>query len=432
MNFDLNIKNYTRDELIDMFELPKNFDENIIEIKEAKMRENINNNKTISSETKQKTLDFIREAKQALVYTRVSSNQPMNNEQYASDYNLILKESPDPNMPPYVATERPLNVSKLETDDNHDVQVRPFKSYISNKPNEFYQGRLNPLAKTSVRKLLNIDTRFRDNYYTTSSTNFHIFLPTTFREVFTMQLNAIELPTTYYTISKQYNNDFFWVAITDLSGNITKEIVEIPAGNYTPSVAIQVINNILLTKNNALSNVVFALDVANISGNGLILVGVDNTADFSSIELDFQSNRQGISDIYTPLTLKLGWELGFRNGLYVNNLNYVTEAVANLTGPNYFFLVVDDFNNNMIDGFYSAFNNSILNKNILARISLQANPFNVLLQNNLISTTQFREYFGPVSIQTLQVQLLDEYGRIVDLNGSDFSFCLTLISGYDF
>ena len=34
MNFDLNIDNYTRDELIQMFELPSNFDRNIVEIKE--------------------------------------------------------------------------------------------------------------------------------------------------------------------------------------------------------------------------------------------------------------------------------------------------------------------------------------------------------------------------------------------------------------
>jgi hypothetical protein len=44
MSFDLNINNYTRDELIQMFELPSNFDKNILEIKEVKLRESINNN----------------------------------------------------------------------------------------------------------------------------------------------------------------------------------------------------------------------------------------------------------------------------------------------------------------------------------------------------------------------------------------------------
>jgi len=92
--------------------------------------------------------------------------------------------------------------------------------------------------------------------------------------------------------------------------------------------------------------------------------------------------------------------------------------------------VVDDYKNNVNNNFYAAFNSSILNKNILARISLQANTFNVL-QSNLSLITTPREYFGPVDIQNLTIQLLDEYGRIVDLNNMDFSFCLTLTTTYD-
>ena len=45
-------------------------------------------------------------------------------------------------------------------------------------------------------------------------------------------------------------------------------------------------------------------------------------------------------------------------------------------------MVVDDFNNNVNDGFYGAFTSSLLNKNILARISLQGNVFSILSQSN--------------------------------------------------
>jgi hypothetical protein len=93
--------------------------------------------------------------------------------------------------------------------------------------------------------------------------------------------------------------------------------------------------------------------------------------------------------------------------------------------------VVDDFNNNVNDGFYGAFNSSILNKNILARISLQGSLFNLMSQNNLALITYARQYFGPVDVQKLQIQLLDEYGRIIDLNNMDYSFCLTFQSIYD-
>ena len=63
MNFDLNIENYTRDELIEMFELPQNFDRNIIDIKEAKLNDSIINNKEINKETQVKTLNFLMKAK---------------------------------------------------------------------------------------------------------------------------------------------------------------------------------------------------------------------------------------------------------------------------------------------------------------------------------------------------------------------------------
>ena len=58
MNFDLNIENYSRDELIQMFELPIHFDKNIIEIKESKLRESILNNNDINKETQAKTINF--------------------------------------------------------------------------------------------------------------------------------------------------------------------------------------------------------------------------------------------------------------------------------------------------------------------------------------------------------------------------------------
>ena len=139
----------------------------------------------------------------------------------------------------------------------------------------------------------------------------------------------------------------------------------------------------------------------------------------------------GNEDRGTPLPLKFGWYLGFRNGLYVGNVNYVSEGIVNLTGPRYLYLVIDEFNNSVNNSFYSVFNSSVLNKNILARISVQANTFNILEQNNLTIVTTPREYFGPVNINAMNIQLLDEYGRIVDLNNMDFSFCLTLSIVYD-
>jgi hypothetical protein len=131
------------------------------------------------------------------------------------------------------------------------------------------------------------------------------------------------------------------------------------------------------------------------------------------------------------LPLKLGWILGFRNGLYVNNQNYVSEGLVDLSGPKYLYLVVDDFNNNVDDNFIVTYNSSFLNKSILTRISISNNLFTVYSENNYDIVSVPRNYFGPVDIRNLNIQLLDEYGRVVDLNNMDFSFSLNLIIRYD-
>ena len=41
MNFDLTIDNYNINELRDMFELPENYDKNMIDAKESKILDNI-------------------------------------------------------------------------------------------------------------------------------------------------------------------------------------------------------------------------------------------------------------------------------------------------------------------------------------------------------------------------------------------------------
>ena len=411
MNFDLNIDNYTRDELIQMFELPSNFDKNILEIKESKLKDSIINNKEINKDTQVKTVNFLIKAKNLIL----NSSQDKYKDNQLKDIAMAAYH-----------TNYELQSTSIADSNEHMIQDRKESPYITSNPSEFFPGVINPLKKRFIKKNLNIDTRFRDNYYANSSTNFNITLPININDVLQMQLAAIELPTTYYVVSKQYGNNFF-----SLSVNGIKAIINIPEGNYTNTTIMLTINNQLQLAGAPFNTVVFDINLINGTGSGQTLVGFSDLSGNTSIELDFQADKNGIPDNNTPLPLKFGWLLGFRNGIYVNNLNYVSEGIINVTGPSYLFLVVDDFNNNVNNNFYSAFNSSILNKNILARISLTSNTFNILQQNNLNIITTPREYFGPVNIQTFNIQLLDEYGRVINLNNMDYSFCLTLSVAYD-
>ena len=414
-NFDLDIKNYSKKELEDILDLPINYNESIINMRETKLRQNIINDKNISNEIKTKTITFISTVKTNLITILHNENIP-NNEisslatTYKNVYNLNTN----------------LHSSDTVSAGSSIIIKQPPTPYGQSFPSEFYQGTINPLNKRILRQNINIDTRFLENYYSTLSSNFHVSLPIRLTQVVSLQLSAIELPNTFYTISKVYGNNFFVLKINDNS-----LIVTIPDGNYNYIALQNYINAFLESSTTYLnfSQIQFLVDITNDTGSGKMIIG-SKVGNFN-FSVNFLSDQFGNEDTQTPLPLKLGWLMGFREGYYENNKTYISEGIVNLIGPRYAYLVIDEFNNNVNDGFYAAFTSSILNKNILARISLQGDSFNISSQNNLSLITTPRQYFGPVDIQKLQVQLLDEYGRILNLNNMDYSFCLTFQTVYD-
>jgi hypothetical protein len=420
-NFDLNIHNYRKEELEDIFELPVNYDSLTLETRENKLRENIYSDPALHESIRIKTIAFLKEAKEILLSELKTA--VFNKFSAANVYNL----------------DNSLKTSRvIEENGSNFIIQKPSTPFSQSFPSEFYPGTINPLKKRSLRQYLNIDTRFRDNYYSTSSTNFHLDLPIKFSDVTTLQLTAFEIPNSYYYISDKLGNNFFTITIEDTG---VSEVFFIPNGNYTSAGIVYYLNHYVTTGPlggaAGFQYLVFSENIdsgtgGTGSGSSQMVIGIKSGEALFNFTLNFQANSFGEEDISTPLPLKFGWLIGFRNGIYTGNSSYVSEAVIDLKGFKYMFLVVDDYNNNVNNSFYSAFNSSILNKNILARISLQNTSFfDTAAQNNLSLVTTARQYFGPVDIQKLGVQLLDEYGRVVDLNNMDFSFCLTLQSIYD-
>ena len=412
MNFDLNIGNYTKDELREMFDMPPIFDENMFDTKEAKLRETIINNKSISKETQVKILQFLLKAKNMLLNNVGEAN-------LNKSVNMIEK---------IYNTSFDLKPTELKDSNEHMVQERRDHPYLSSYPSQYFPGVINPIKKKTTYMNLNVDSKFRDSYYSTSSSNFMVNVPMNITDVLSMKLSAIELPTTFYNVSKQFGSNFFTITITETGET---QIVTIPDGNYINTGIINSINNQLALLSGNFAEIVFINNINVDNGGGQTMVGCTTGTTPFLFELNFQTDKYGNEDLNTPLPLKLGWILGFRNGKYINNQNYVSESLVNTDCVNYLYLVIDDYNNSVSNSFYSVFNSSLLNKNILARISLQCGAFDILLQNNLNIVTTEREYFGPVNINNFNVQLLDAYGRNVDLNNMDFSFCLTLTRVYD-
>jgi len=139
------------------------------------------------------------------------------------------------------------------------------------------------------------------------------------------------------------------------------------------------------------------------------------------------------------IQLFLGWQLGYRAGNYKCDIERtcISEGICLPCGPRYMFLSIDDGLKSSGSNFIAAFAESTLDENVMTRINLSNTlddvgvykcASDVGLSNQLNRT---REYFGPVDISRLRCRLLDEYGRIIDLNNMDWSMSIVFEKMYD-
>jgi hypothetical protein len=424
MNFDLNLNNYKKSELEDMFDLPADYDETVLHGKAELLKKKIAEDKKIDEYVRKRTLEFLLNAKGFLLegLKKIMSDYKLEKNIYHTDLSLkssaIISENGSQFIIDRAANSTPYNVSY---------------------PGDTFPGVINPLKKRTIIKNLNIDTRFRDNYFTSQSTNFHFDIPYNFNSVTQMQLTSFEFIQSYYTIAACLGNNFFSLQLLDRNGKLTGDVkfIFLADGNYTGQNLMAVLNAQVKTfTNSSLQYVYFSLnEAAGPNGNDRVTVGINPTYTGSSFNfsINFLLDANGNIDS-VPLQQKLGWLMGFRRTVYIGQSSYTSEGILDLSGPKYLFLVVDDYNNNVNENFFSAFNSSVLQKNILARIAVGPNIGAPFVTLDTVASGSFstpRVYFGPVDIQKLHIQLLDEYGRVLNLNGTDFSFVLALTTAYD-
>lgn len=376
MNFDLNPSNYTINEMVDLFKLPNgNYTQMDVLNQENILIQKIQQDNKINELEKKNILFFLKTIKDKLVESLSSSSS-----------------------------------SSLLYEDAHQKVIEESKSlFLPAYPSNIYAGVINPLKRRTYTKNVNIDTRFRKQNDITVSTNFRFELPFVLNKVLNMHLRTFEFPSCSFNICADLGNNFFAV---------NNEMVFIPDGFYNLVSLVQAINQEL--QNLYIENVEFSV-------NSVINLNKVQIELLETTVIDFETMK----DIQTPYMMKLGWVLGFRKKQYTGLESYQSETVADLATLKYCFLSINDYNNNTVnDAFVSALNESFLNNNILARISA---PTTMVTSDvsQLCLVSPAREYFGPVTINALHIQLLDPYGRILNLHNLDYSFCLSFEILYD-
>jgi hypothetical protein len=108
-----------------------------------------------------------------------------------------------------------------------------------------------------------------------------------------------------------------------------------------------------------------------------------------------------------------------------------SDSFINLYSPRYLYIVVDEFTRGNQSSFISPLPTSLINKNILARITIDYKKYDfgdILVGNQFNGTllTDTRSYTGKTDLQKLNVQIVNEWGIPVNLNGLDFSFTIAV------
>ena len=358
----------------------------------------------------------------------------------------------------------------LTGDNGHFIITNPARDGITNydpssktginlDDNGAPPGTMNPLKVNTIKRAVNIDTRFRPNYYTTKSTDLQIHLPTKVERAVSMRLASIEIPMSFYAISSEFKNNVFKVSwgVADASS----VVITLPDGNYdiglsdkTKAARLETEINAQLAASEAgvatvgKLNLRYAVDP--ITGKSRFFQ--DASATLVPTAIPFKINFAATSTGYVyppndnphPLQLTLGWMLGYRAplGEYASNGkvigggggggtdgvgNIVSEGICNVQGTRYIYVSIDDFVNSSNNYFTAAFASSVMAPNIITRINVADLAQDVTVfhyaQQEGYSTEldRSRSYFGPVDIQKMRVTLYDEYGRVLNLNHMDWS-----------
>ena len=362
-------------------------------------------------------------------------------------------------------------------------------------PTNLKAGNVNPLDRKSYKQLININTRFRNNYTTTPSSDFGFNMATPIKKVVSMKVVCVNLPHTIYTVNAATGSNGFQIGAIDPTLNI-----DISSGSYSGTeVATKITTAIASSSLGAPS---ITVSYSKMTGKITFEAPTTFALNFDYIDPSACPNifSQIGSNIYKD-QLTLGWLLGFRQNYqyrtprfasqncditnqlqchgsnatvsarqlrtlskvhnrrptltpvkqdgyqylhqqykcypladfstndisftYVGKHSYTGEAIYDAHGSRYFLLSVNDFQNNHTIAVVSPLQQETLGDgSILAKVAS-----NCCAGCGIETPT--RIYFGPTDISKLHIKLYDEFGRIIDMNNSDYSFTLEVEVLYD-
>lgn len=440
---DFNINNYTFQELVNLFDLKIPISKQDID---SKLNEIIDKYSANRNSLSNQYVEFFEKAHDKLLKENlndcISKNIIVSDEKIL-DNEINFKTEPPPLLPSTYSkpTFKTSEFNKLVNDTVDDlgqnidtttikkngprnIITHPNLDAVPTYNQEVVADALNPVKRRIIKKSLLIDTKFRPNYDSSINkkklnTDLFIQLPSTIYNVISMKLSSLEFPISSYVISDTLKSN----EMTIIYDNIRHNIV-IPEGGYTAEDVSDYLNNNVFTITAGLNNIEAIYDpmlgkfIFKVINSALLTDPSGFGLDFNIASIPCESGRK--------LMHNLGWILGYRKQSYSGKNDYISEGQVDLGGTRYIYVLVNDYNNNVNENFISAYASASVKTNVLARIPQPAGTQEIIFNDSSDLLLKTRLYFGPVNLERLHIQILDEYDRVIDTNNMDYSMVLEL------
>ena len=186
---------------------------------------------------------------------------------------------------------------------------------------------LNPLLKQTIKRVISIDSQYRNISTSPLTTNFSFDLSEPLKDVLSLKLYSIQIPYTWYIINKNYGANFFYIKTNNpkiADGNHDIQI-SIPIGNYGAADLISAINTSFQTeiKKSPISDIQFSGNtiVSYNSFNSKTTVHLDlhNTYNEAYYQIDFSNIEQSYNVSDQARSTNIAAYLGFNNISYTLN-----------------------------------------------------------------------------------------------------------------
>ena len=467
--FDLNIQNYTIKELKGLLSLGDVYDTYDVSAKKENICKKVSTDDTITIDMKIKMNNFIESVSKILLNLLESSSSSSSS---SSKYSLVKRGDGDDNIDNNTLFTDLKNV--MQKGSNDMIIQDPYSAHVrridnNDNPGTHFdeygtmRGVINPLLKNTILRGLTLDSRYREDYFNTKSTDLNITLPYKIENVISYRLVSISLPITYYNISQRYGNNVIRIETYNSTGTgyalVNTFDLILQDGIYNTTQTLNVfsasieteINNILNSNPNS-PNVALSpspqlrYTISRVNGKSIFAQDTTATAPYyfkiiTNVSFNVTTGQVDKDfDVTKGIISRLGWTLGFRTAVqYSSNYNpfvtippgtygsMVSSSICFTKYPIYGFLSIDDYNSNVSDYYTSIFADSISVPNILSKIDLTrlielSGAFQASQgESTSNSVNRERRFFGPVNIQKMRITLYDDLGYVLDLNGMDWS-----------